>query len=71
MGGITLAGALGKILGAVLELIGRKQLLDAGEAKAAGIANGMVLARLDRVRRARRDSNKRNRVRARLGLDVD
>jgi hypothetical protein len=69
MGWITLAGALGKVLGAVLELIGRKQLLDAGEAKAAGIANQMVLARLDRVRRARRSFDKLKRVRDRLGLD--
>ena len=45
--------------------------MDAGEARGAAIATGMVLARLDRVRLARRDPNKRNRVRARLGLDVD
>jgi len=71
MGWLTLAGALGKILGAVLELIGRKQLMDAGEAKGAAIATGMVLARLDRVRRARLSASGRGRVRARLGLDVD
>jgi len=68
---ITAASALAKILGSILQIIERRQLMAAGEAKAAGIANAMVLARLDRVQRHRRDPNKRNRVRARLGLDVD
>ena len=71
MGWLTLAGALAKILGSVLKFIGRKQLMDAGEARAAGIANAMVLSRLDRVRRARRNPDERKRVRTRLGLDVD
>jgi hypothetical protein len=71
MGWVSLASALATLLNGVLRHLGRKQLLDAGEAKAAGIANGMVLARLDRVRRARRNASVRGRVRARLGLDVD
>ena len=69
MGWVSLASALATLLNGVLRHLGRKQLLDAGEAKAAGIANQMVLARLDRVRRARRSFDKLKRVRDRLGLD--
>ena len=65
---ITLASALARTLASVLSIITRRQRMDAGEARGAAIATGMVLARLDRVRLARRDPNKRNRVRARLGL---
>lgn len=66
MGWLTLANLLGKVLSSVLGLLEKKQLMDAGQARAAAISHGVTLRRIAAIRAAHRDPAYRERVRARL-----
>lgn len=68
MGWLSLAGVLARILAATLKIVARKQLMDAGEARAAAAASATVLSQLDRVRRAKLSPAARRRVLDRLFL---
>ena len=65
MGWVTLATLLAKALSSVLGLLERKQLMDAGKAQAHQQRLTFMLMALDRVKRARRDESRRQRVRDR------
>lgn len=65
-GWLTLANFIGKVLSSVLKLLERKQLMDAGEARAVAAAHASTLKRINAVRIAHRDPAYRERVRTRL-----
>lgn len=71
MGWLTLASGLAKVLSAVLKILERKQLMDAGKAKAQRASLEGTLVSIRRVQRARRDPAVRERMRARLRGTAD
>jgi len=66
VGWLSLAGALAKALSSVLDLLERRQLMDAGAVRARKADLKLLVWRVDQVQRARRDPAKHKRVLERL-----